>query len=149
VLLHSCNCMLLSFRHLQAIRGQTSRFSSLPLLRARMSVRISSISSILLAILFALGLRCYLQTGNESKITEWVNPADKSGEFKRGQSAFRNSISRKSGAEFPPEKDRYHLYVSYACPWGTIILIASGLSSSKLLADHAIASPSYPDRKEA
>ncbi|KAI9821662.1 MAG: S-glutathionyl-(chloro)hydroquinone reductase [Pycnora praestabilis] len=52
------------------------------------------------------------------KITDFVDPNDKSGEFKRGQSQFRNHISKKPGAEFPPEKGRYHLYVSYACPWG-------------------------------
>jgi glutathionyl-hydroquinone reductase len=84
-----------------------------------MSVRMSSYLPVLLAILVATGLRSYFQTNNESKITDWVNPNDKTGEFKRGQSAFRNFISRKPGAEFAPEKDRYHLYVSYACPWGT------------------------------
>ena len=47
-----------------------------------------------------------------------MNPNDKSGEFKRQASVFRNFISREPGAEFPPEKGRYHLYVSYACPWG-------------------------------
>lgn len=57
----------------------------------------------------------FMQT---NKITDWVNPNDKSGEFKRQQSVFRNWISRESGAQFPPEKGRYHLYVSYACPWG-------------------------------
>ncbi|KAI9036383.1 glutathione S-transferase family protein [Aspergillus affinis] len=55
-----------------------------------------------------------MATGNSHKITDWVNPNDKSGEFKRQQSVFRNWISSKPGAEFPPEKDRYHLYVSYA-----------------------------------
>jgi hypothetical protein len=45
----------------------------------------------------------------EDKITNWVAPNDKSGEFKRGQSQFRNFI--KKGGEFPPEKGRYHLYV--------------------------------------
>jgi glutathionyl-hydroquinone reductase len=63
-----------------------------------------------------------LQTSNQppprSKITNWVDPKDKSGEFKRGQSVFRNWVSKDKGAEFPAEKDRYHLYVSYACPWG-------------------------------
>jgi glutathionyl-hydroquinone reductase len=54
----------------------------------------------------------------EGKITSWVDDNDKTGEFKRGQSVFRNFISREKGAEFPPEKGRYHLYVSYACPWG-------------------------------
>ena len=55
-----------------------------------------------------------------SKITDWVSPHDKTGEFKRGQSQFRNFISKEKGSEFPPEKNRYHLYVSYACPWGTL-----------------------------
>jgi len=53
-------------------------------------------------------------------ITDWVKPGDTSGEFKRGASSFRNFISNEPGAEFPAEKDRYHLYVSYACPWGRL-----------------------------
>ena len=83
-----------------------------------MSVRRNYLFPILLVLLVAIGLRLYLQTGSESKITNFVDPKDKSGEFKRGQSAFRNFISKEPGAQFPPEKDRYHLYVSYACPWG-------------------------------
>ncbi|KAI9725226.1 MAG: S-glutathionyl-(chloro)hydroquinone reductase [Chrysothrix sp. TS-e1954] len=51
-------------------------------------------------------------------ILNWVAPNDKSGEFKRKESKFRNWIKNEQGAEFPAEKDRYHLYVSYACPWG-------------------------------
>ncbi|TFY76199.1 hypothetical protein EWM64_g7811, partial [Hericium alpestre] len=35
------------------------------------------------------------------------------GSFKRAPSAFRNQVEK--GGKFPPEKDRYHLYVSYAC----------------------------------
>ncbi|KAK2742903.1 S-glutathionyl-(chloro)hydroquinone reductase [Myotisia sp. PD_48] len=66
-------------------------------------------------------------TGNDQKITNWVNPNDKSGEFKRGQSVFRNWISREPGAQFPPEKNRYHLYVSYACPWAHRTLITRKL----------------------
>jgi hypothetical protein len=61
-----------------------------------------------------------LNTDNKmqaSKITDWVKPNDSSGEFKRQQSSFRDWISTEEGAKFPPEKGRYHLYVSYACPW--------------------------------
>lgn len=68
-----------------------------------------------------------MATGSSGKITDWVNPNDKSGEFKRQQSVFRNWISRESGAEFPPEKGRYHLYVSYACPWAHRTLITRKL----------------------
>ncbi|KAI5300136.1 S-glutathionyl-(chloro)hydroquinone reductase [Ascosphaera atra] len=58
------------------------------------------------------------------KITDW---ADKSGEFKRQNSQFRDWISREPGAKFPPEKGRYHLYVSYACPWAHRTLITRKL----------------------
>lgn len=51
-----------------------------------------------------------MATGNTEKITNWVAPGDKSGEFKRGQSQFRSFIQR--GGEFPPEEGRYHLFVS-------------------------------------
>lgn len=60
-------------------------------------------------------------------ITEWVKVDDKSGEFKRQVSSFRNWISRESGAQFPPERGRYHLYVSYACPWAHRTLITRKL----------------------
>ncbi|KAJ5458057.1 Glutathione S-transferase/chloride channelC-terminal [Penicillium sp. IBT 31633x] len=68
-----------------------------------------------------------MATGNSGKITDWVNPGDKSGEFKRQTSVFRNWISREPGAQFPPEKGRYHLYVSYACPWAHRTLITRKL----------------------
>lgn len=64
---------------------------------------------------------------DKSNILNWVSPNDKSGEFKRKPSVFRNFISSEAGAEFPAEKDRYHLYVSYACPWAHRALIVRKL----------------------
>ncbi|KAL3691745.1 hypothetical protein R1sor_005396 [Riccia sorocarpa] len=43
----------------------------------------------------------------------------KNGEFQRTPSSYRHFISRKPGADFPPEAGRYHLYISYACPWAS------------------------------
>jgi glutathionyl-hydroquinone reductase len=63
----------------------------------------------------------------KDSILNWVQPGDKSGEFKRQTSAFRNFIENKEGADFPPEKGRYHLYVSYACPWAHRTLIVRQL----------------------
>ncbi|KAH7238480.1 glutathione S-transferase [Fusarium tricinctum] len=62
-----------------------------------------------------------------SKVTDWVKPGDTSGEFKRQVSSFRDSISRDANAKYPAEKGRYHLYVSYACPWACRTLIARKL----------------------
>lgn len=43
--------------------------------------------------------------------------ADKDGEFRRQRTLFRERISGEPGAKYAPEAGRYHLYVSYACPW--------------------------------
>lgn len=69
-----------------------------------------------------------------SKITDWADK--KTGEFNRKPSSFRNSISRKEGAEFPPEKGRYHLYVSYACPWAHRTLIVRELKGLNDIIDY-------------
>lgn len=63
----------------------------------------------------------------KDSILNWVAPSDKSGEFKRQQSVFRSQIENKPNAEFPAERDRYHLYVSYACPWAHRTLIVRKL----------------------
>lgn len=39
------------------------------------------------------------------------------GTFKRKDAHFRDTISDEPGAKFPAEPNRYHLYVSLACPW--------------------------------
>ena len=68
------------------------------------------------------------QPQHSDKITDWVKPGDKSGEFKRQDSSFRSFISSSDpSSPFPPEKGRYHLYVSYACPWATRALIVRKL----------------------
>lgn len=58
---------------------------------------------------------------------EWVDkwyPTDETkGEFVRQESRFRHQISAEGGAVYKPEKDRYHLYVSLACPWAHRTLI--------------------------
>lgn len=53
------------------------------------------------------------------------NFSNASGEYKRKDSSFRNTIS-KAGPHLP-EAGRYHLYVSYACPWAHRTLITRAL----------------------
>ena len=42
--------------------------------------------------------------------------AKSGGQYRRKTSGWRNWIS-KDNPKFLPEKDRYHLYISWACPW--------------------------------
>ena len=46
-----------------------------------------------------------------------------SGEFQRQEDAFREWISNDGSTLYPAEADRYHLYVSLACPWASRTII--------------------------
>lgn len=72
---------------------------------------------------------------SRAPITAW---ASKSGEFNRMQSQFRHAISNQPGAEFPAQKGRYHLYVSYACPWAHRALIVRKLKGLEEILPYTI-----------
>ncbi|KAF9779642.1 glutathione S-transferase [Thelephora terrestris] len=61
------------------------------------------------------------------------------GSFKRAPSSFRNHIQK--GGQFSPERDRYHLYVSYACPWATRTLITRKLKGLDEIIPVTVVSP--------
>lgn len=71
-------------------------------------------------------------------------PTNKAGEFKRPSSVFREQVSDDS-TKFKPESKRYHLYVSYACPWAHRVLIMREL---KELTAHINISVVSPDMLE-
>eukprot|EP00118_Oscarella_pearsei_P025284 m.307915 g.307915 ORF g.307915 m.307915 type:complete len:344 (+) comp43019_c0_seq1:194-1225(+) len=60
-------------------------------------------------------------------IPDILKYANSKGEFHRRPSSFRNWVSNEAGSEFAPEADRYHLYVSLACPWAHRTLIVRKL----------------------
>jgi len=80
--------------------------------------------------------------------TEWYDTKSSGGAFVRSTSGFRNWITPDgsagpTGAEgFKPESGRYHLYVSYACPWAHRALIFRQI---KGLADHITVDAVHPD----
>jgi putative glutathione S-transferase len=47
--------------------------------------------------------------------------------WKRPPSKFRDWVSADGSTEFPAEAGRYHLYVSYACPWAHRTIIGRRL----------------------
>jgi putative glutathione S-transferase len=57
-------------------------------------------------------------------MAQFPEEQSKSGEFKRQEDAFRDWVKRDGSTPYQPERGRYHLYVSLACPWAhrTIIL---------------------------
>ena len=80
--------------------------------------------------------------------TDWYDTAKTGGRFVRDTSRFRNWVT-PDGAPgpsgtggFKAESGRYHLYVSYACPWAHRTLIFRAL---KGLAPHIGVSVVHPD----
>ncbi|KAG9299544.1 hypothetical protein G9A89_020715 [Geosiphon pyriformis] len=61
---------------------------------------------------------------DDQSILKWAS-AD--GEFRRKPSSFRNFISKDPSATFFAEPDRYHLYISWACPWAHRTVIVRAL----------------------
>lgn len=70
-----------------------------------------------------------------------VMTSDKKGAYDRPERSFRDFIS-EDHPEFKPESGRYHLYVSYACPWANRTLIYRRL---KGLEEHITVSVVSPD----
>jgi putative glutathione S-transferase len=56
----------------------------------------------------------------------WYDP-DARGAFQRPKTKFRHQVTTEGGAAFSAEAGRYHLYVSYACPWAHRTLITRAL----------------------
>ncbi len=59
--------------------------------------------------------------------TDWYDTGDTRGRFIRSDAVFRRAVTRDGSSGFPAESGRYHLYVSYACPWAHRVLVARSL----------------------
>jgi len=60
----------------------------------------------------------------------WVREAliaNKAGKFERAASGFRGRVTADGSSGHPAAAGRYHLYVSYACPWAHRTLLARAL----------------------
>ncbi|SNT75967.1 glutathione S-transferase family protein [Paracoccus seriniphilus] len=79
---------------------------------------------------------------------EWYDTDAHGGEFMRDTARFRNWVTADGtpgptgGGGFAAESGRYHLYVSYACPWAHRTLIFRAI---KGLEDHIGVSVVHPD----
>jgi putative glutathione S-transferase len=54
---------------------------------------------------------------------QWYDTKSTGGRFKRQDSAFRDAVTADGSSGFKAEADRYHLYVSLACPWAHRTLV--------------------------
>jgi len=74
---------------------------------------------------------------HQSDISKMKTEPD--GSFNRKAATFRNQIEK--GGDFEPEADRYHLYVSFACPWAQRTLIVRRLKGLDKIISSTVVSP--------
>ncbi|MGP9499756.1 MULTISPECIES: glutathione S-transferase family protein [unclassified Halomonas] len=75
---------------------------------------------------------------------QWYDTKKSGGEFVRESAQLRDWVGDQpetGGASYPAEKDRYHLYVSLACPWAHRILIMRKLKGLESLIGESHVSP--------
>jgi putative glutathione S-transferase len=83
--------------------------------------------------------------------TDWYETQKTGGQFIRTDAPFRSWITPDgtagpSGAEgFKAEPDRYHLYVSYACPWAHRTMVFRALKGLEDIISVSVVSPKMPD----
>ncbi|HCR96608.1 MULTISPECIES: glutathione S-transferase family protein [Halomonas] len=75
---------------------------------------------------------------------QWYDTKKSGGEFVRESAQLRDWVGDQPGTDgacYPAEKDRYHLYVSLACPWAHRILIMRKLKGLESLIGESHVSP--------
>ena len=78
--------------------------------------------------------------------SEFPAEQGKSGEFERQEDAFRAWVSDDSSTPFPLERDRYHLYISLACPWAHRTLIVRALKGLAPVIGASVVDPVRDER---
>src|SRR5438309_10127932 len=68
------------------------------------------------------------------------------GEFQRQEDAFREWVSVDGSTPYPAEAGRYHLYVSFACPWASRTIIFRKLKGLEKTIGMTVVDP-YRDEK--
>ncbi len=83
--------------------------------------------------------------------TQWYDTTKTGGRFKRAEAGFRNWITADGSpgpsgeGGFEAEPGRYHLYVSYACPWAHRTLIFRALKGLEDMIPVSVSDPRMPD----
>src|SRR5213592_574650 len=68
------------------------------------------------------------------------------GEFHRQEDAFREWVSDDGSSPYPAEADRYHLYVSLACPWASRTIIFRKLKGLEEVIGMTVVDPIRDER---
>ncbi len=77
---------------------------------------------------------------------QFPNEQSRAGEFKRQADAFRGWITADGSSGYPAEAGRYHLYVSWACPWAHRTIIVRKLKELDKIIGMTVVDPVRDER---
>jgi putative glutathione S-transferase len=77
---------------------------------------------------------------------QFPSEQSESGEFQRQEDAFREWISDDGSTPYPAVPDRYHLYVSLACPWASRAVIVRHLKGLEQVIGMTVVDPIRDER---
>jgi putative glutathione S-transferase len=80
------------------------------------------------------------------RLAQFGAETDTAGRFVRQTSAFRRTVTTDPGAEFPAAAGRYHLYVSYACPWASRAIVVRALKGLEDVIGMTVVDPIRDER---
>jgi putative glutathione S-transferase len=75
-----------------------------------------------------------------------LEPVGKSGRFRRQPSTFREWVSADGSTPYPAVAGRYHLYVSWACPWAHRTIIGRRLKGLEDVIGMSVVDPIRDER---
>jgi putative glutathione S-transferase len=79
-------------------------------------------------------------------MAQFPDEQTKTGSFKRQEDAFRDCVKRDRSTPYQPERGRYHLYVSLACPWAHRTIIMRKLKGLEDVIGMTVVDPVRDDR---
>ena len=79
-------------------------------------------------------------------IAQFPTEETAAGEFQRQEDAFREWIANDGSSPYPAAADRYHLYVSLACPWASRTIIFRKLKGLEQVIGMTIVDPIRDER---
>lgn len=77
---------------------------------------------------------------------QFPNEQSSAGEFKRQADAFRDWVTADGSSGYPAATGRYHLYVSWACPWAHRTIIARKLKKLEQVIGMTVVDPIRDER---